>query len=71
MTSTLIKHARVVNEGQVIETDVRIEGQRISKIANEITATKHDMIVDAQGCYLLPGMIAWLAVFEECLRNSS
>ncbi len=52
MTSTLIKHARVVNEGQVIETDVRIEGQRISKIANEITATKHDMIVDAQGCYL-------------------
>ncbi len=65
MTSTLIKHARVVNEGQVIETDVRIEGQRISKIANEITATKHDMIVDAQGCYLLPGMIDDQVHFRE------
>ena len=57
MTSTLIKHASMVNEGKITETDVRIEGQHIVKIAREISANAQDTVVEANGSYLFPGMI--------------
>lgn len=38
MPSTLIKNARVVNEGVIIEADLRIVDERIERIAREITA---------------------------------
>ncbi|WP_043316299.1 dihydroorotase [Microbulbifer sp. HZ11] len=65
MTSTLIKHARLVNEGDVIDADVRIVGERIAKICAEIAATPGDRVIDAGGAYLLPGMIDDQVHFRE------
>ncbi|KUJ84772.1 dihydroorotase [Microbulbifer flavimaris] len=65
MMTTLIKNARLVNEGEVLETDLRIVGDRIDKIATEIAATSNDKIIDAAGCHLLPGMIDDQVHFRE------
>lgn len=65
MTATLIKHARVVNEGKIRESDLRMVGQRIEKIESEIGAQQSDHIVEANGCYLLPGMIDDQVHFRE------
>ncbi|BDU40208.1 dihydroorotase [Vibrio nigripulchritudo] len=65
MSATLIKNARVVNEGTITETDLRIVDQRIEKIEADITAQLSDNIVDAKGAYLLPGMIDDQVHFRE------
>ncbi len=65
MHTILIKHAQVVNEGQVIETDLRIKDQRIDKMDKEISASQQDSIVEANGQYLLPGMIDDQVHFRE------
>ena len=57
MSATLIKNARVVNEGTITETDLRIVDQRIETIATDIAARESDVVIDAKGCYLIPGMI--------------
>lgn len=61
----LIKNATIVNEGKVIEGDVRVIDQRISHIGPDITATEHDSVVEAAGMYLLPGMIDDQVHFRE------
>ncbi|MGH1438723.1 MAG: dihydroorotase [Cellvibrionaceae bacterium] len=65
MKQTLIKHAQLVNEGCIIEADVRIKGQRIDKIEKDIAALAEDIIVDAEGQCLLPGMIDDQVHFRE------
>ena len=57
MSVTLIKNALVVNEGTIIETDLRIVGQRIDTISANIAAKPEDTVIDAKGCYLIPGKI--------------
>ena len=64
-TSTLIKHARIVNEGNTIERDVRIVGQRIDRIDHDIPASSQDHIIEADGQHLLPGMIDDQVHFRE------
>lgn len=63
--STLIKNARIVNEGKIFEGDLRIKGQRIERIDTEIAAQPEDKVIDAQGRYLLPGMIDDQVHFRE------
>jgi len=65
MKNTLIKDATLVNEGKEFIADVLIKGTRIEKIAQEITPTTMDEVIDAQGCYLLPGMIDDQVHFRE------
>lgn len=65
MTSTLIKQACVVNEGQILEADLRIVGQHIEQISPDIPARPGDSIIDADGGYLLPGMIDDQVHFRE------
>lgn len=65
MSATLIKNARVVNEGTVTKTDVLIVGHRIEKIADDIKPKPNDEVIDAQGCYLIPGMIDDQVHFRE------
>ena len=61
---TLIKNATIVNEGQVYESDVLIENQRIKEIAREITTeVKH--IINAKGLHLIPGVIDDQVHFRE------
>ena len=63
--SYLIKNARVVNEGKVVEGDVRVKGKRIDKIAGSISEEKEDTIIDIQGNFLLPGIIDDQVHFRE------
>lgn len=64
MSFTLIKSARIVNEGQIVEGDVLIRNERIEKIDRSIShpAAKE---VDAHGAYLMPGMIDDQVHFRE------
>ncbi|MDA0195382.1 MAG: dihydroorotase [Bacteroidetes bacterium] len=65
MQSTLILNARIVNEGQILEGDVLIEGQRISKISADLQSQSVDRIIDAKGQFLLPGAIDDQVHFRE------
>ncbi|EGQ9441468.1 dihydroorotase [Vibrio parahaemolyticus] len=65
MSTTLIKNARIVNEGAIIEADLRIVDEHIERIGRDITAQSGDVIIDAQGAYLLPGMIDDQVHFRE------
>lgn len=65
MTDILITNARLVNEGQITETDVLIRGGRFEKIAAQITAPANAKVIDAKGKHLLPGMIDDQVHFRE------
>lgn len=65
MISTLIKNALIVNENKVFEADLRIKGQRISDIGTALKATAKERVVEANGKYLMPGMIDDQVHFRE------
>lgn len=62
---TLICNAKLVNEGKITEADLLIENNRIACIAKNITAPNKAKIIDANGKYLLPGMIDDQVHFRE------
>lgn len=61
---TLIKNAKLVNEGQVYQADILIKNQIIKEISSEITI-EADYIIDAKGLHLLPGVIDDQVHFRE------
>lgn len=62
----LIKNVKIVNEGKVKEGDVLIKGQHIEKIADTITEPPgKTSVIDANGDYLLPGMIDGQVHFRD------
>lgn len=64
--SYLIKNARIVNEGSVIEGDVLIEAGRIAKIDSSIGPKSANVnVIDAEGKYLIPGIIDDQVHFRE------
>jgi dihydroorotase len=63
--NTLIKNARMVNEDFVRHGDLLIRNGRIDKIADSITADGSERILDAEGAWLLPGMIDDQVHFRE------
>ncbi|MEY3442708.1 MAG: hypothetical protein RLZZ519_989 [Bacteroidota bacterium] len=65
MSKTIIKNARIVNEGKIFEGDLLIENGRIAKIATSITTQENAIEVDAKGKYLLPGVIDDQVHFRE------
>ncbi|MFA7445107.1 MAG: dihydroorotase [Flavobacteriaceae bacterium] len=66
MSTLLIKNARIVNENKIFEGDVLIENEFISEIAEQISVKSSDWkIVDAEGNYLIPGMIDDQVHFRE------
>lgn len=66
MRSILIKNAKIVNDGLVFESDVLIEDEFISKIGKNLEVLDLDcQIINAQGNYLLPGMIDDQVHFRE------
>lgn len=66
MPTLLIKNAKIVNEGEIFEGDVLIQGEFISEIANQISVKSSEWkIVDAEGNYLIPGMIDDQVHFRE------
>jgi dihydroorotase len=61
----LITNARLINEGDTRDADVLIQGERIEKIADSITAPENADVIDAAGRYLMPGMIDDQVHFRE------
>ncbi|MEO6037766.1 MAG: dihydroorotase, partial [Saprospiraceae bacterium] len=64
LPSLLIRNARLVNRGQIIATDLLIRDGRIAKIAPTIP-DRADRELDAQGHYVLPGIIDDQVHFRE------
>ena len=64
--SYLIKNARIVNEGTLTEGDVLVENGRIARIDTSIGPKSANVnIIDAEGKFLLPGVIDDQVHFRE------
>ena len=64
--TVLIKNAKIVNEGKVLEGDILIENEYIKEVSSSISAKSADVIViDAEGNYVLPGAIDDQVHFRE------
>jgi len=65
MSKLLITNARLVNEGVVRDADVLVENDRIARVEAGIAAPKGAVVIDADGKFLLPGMIDDQVHFRE------
>lgn len=65
MSRWLITNARLVNEGTIRETDLRIARGRIERIDENLSGRPRETVFDANGAYLMPGMIDSRAHFRE------
>ncbi|EPF88110.1 dihydroorotase [Acinetobacter gyllenbergii] len=61
----IIRNANLVNEGRQQIADVLIQNGRIEKIATTITGIFNAKTIDAQGAWLIPGMIDDQVHFRE------
>lgn len=64
MPTTLIKSATIVNEGKQFVADLLIKDRRIEQIDSHIDVNA-DMIINAEGLHLLPGVIDDQVHFRE------
>jgi len=64
MAKTLIKNARLVNDGRTVEGDLLIESERIARVGGAIDAAGAE-VIDARGLCLMPGMIDDQVHFRE------
>jgi dihydroorotase len=63
---TLIKNARIVNEGKIISGDILIENNYIKEIAPSISAKSSDVhVLDIEDNYVFPGVIDDQVHFRE------
>jgi len=66
MKTTLIKNAKIVNDGTIFNGDILIEGEYIKEVAESISLKSSDiLVIDAEGKYLLPGAIDDQVHFRE------
>ena len=64
--TVLIKNAKIVNEGEIFEGDIFIEGEYIKEISNSISIKSADQfVIDVEGNYVLPGVIDDQVHFRE------
>ena len=61
----LIKQATLINEGKLFVSDLLIKDGRIGKIAKNISVEYNIEIIDAEGKYLIPGIIDDQVHFRE------
>ena len=61
----LIRSARMVNDGRILEGDLLVRNGRIERIAPEITAGFTTRVLEADGRLLMPGMIDDQVHFRE------
>ncbi len=81
LMTTHIKGGTIVNEGECHKADIIIEGDRIKEICIEgadATSRSFDVVIDASGCYILPGIIDTHVHFREpglthkaCMQSES
>ena len=65
MSKLLLSNTRLVNEGEIRDADVLIDGERIVNIGASIAAPEGAQVIDVAGKYLLPGMIDDQVHFRE------
>ncbi len=65
MNKTLIKNAKIINEGLISVGDVLIEGHFIAEVGKVGAVNADTKIIDALGKYLLPGVIDDQVHFRE------
>jgi dihydroorotase len=65
MKTKLIANANIVNEGKVFEGDVFIRDQYIEAIGKDLSSRQADVVIDAKGKFLLPGVIDDQVHFRE------
>ena len=63
--STLIKGGKIVNEGRVFQGDIVVEDGRIVEVRGKKEEVRCDDVIDATGCYVLPGVIDSHVHFRE------
>ena len=61
----LLINSKLVNEGEVKEVDVLIEGERILRIDSGIAASLANEVIDLEGRHILPGLIDDQVHFRE------
>ncbi len=64
MGTKLIKNAKLVNENQIIETDILIEGERIARIDVDISSSNAE-VYEMKGSFVIPGIIDDQVHFRE------
>ena len=64
MSRLLLKNAQLVNEGQILERDILIQGERIARIDPNIHS-ETAQVIDCSGKWLLPGIIDDQVHFRE------
>jgi dihydroorotase len=57
MSKTLLLNGRLVNEGEIFEADILIDGERIERIDSGLSAVSAQTVIDLQGRHVLPGLI--------------
>ena len=65
MDKLLITNARLINEGEIRDADVLVKGERVERIDSKISADEDAHVIDANGKYLIPGMIDEQVHFRE------
>ncbi|MBS9766986.1 MAG: dihydroorotase [Flavobacteriaceae bacterium] len=66
MNSILIKNARIINEGSILDRDILIEGNYIVDIDTSISLkSSKTKVIDAEKCYVMPGVIDDQVHFRE------
>ncbi|MDN5205089.1 dihydroorotase [Fulvivirgaceae bacterium BMA10] len=65
MKSILIQNANIVNEGRIFAGDLLIRDKHIERIDGDLSGLSADLIINAEGKYLLPGVIDDQVHFRE------
>ncbi|MDH5610618.1 MAG: dihydroorotase [Cyclobacteriaceae bacterium] len=65
MRKYLIKNGAIVNEGKIFHADILIAGERIEKIAGNISPAGNCQEIDAGGKHIFPGVIDDQVHFRE------
>ncbi|MCP9745735.1 dihydroorotase [Lacihabitans sp. CS3-21] len=65
MSTSLILNAKVINEGKIQELDILIKDGKIYRIDKNLSHLTAQYIFDAQGLYLMPGVIDDQVHFRE------
>ncbi|NJB82319.1 dihydroorotase [Wenyingzhuangia aestuarii] len=65
MGCTVIKGAKIINEGKIFKRDLLIENEIIKTIAKDIKIPRSATVIEAKGKFLLPGAIDDQVHFRE------